>query len=119
MLSNQIILPHQTEIKFFRYPPISAKATTMEVVGFFMPILSVLATLLKTKVEKLQGKPDKLLKIPSSKFEEFFEFTTFYTTFGRKDMLSFAAICHREKMVGWWECFETPGESGISWYKFA
>ena len=72
----------------------------------------------KTKVEKLQGKPDKLLKIPSSKFEEFFEFTTFYTTFGRKDMPQYTAICHREKMAGWRKCSETPGESGISWYKY-
>ena len=60
-----------------------------------------------------------MLKITSSKIEEFFDFTTFFTTFGRKDMPSYAAICHREKMVGWRECSETPGESGISWYKFA
>jgi len=33
----------------YRYPPISAKAATMEVAGFFVPILSVLATLLKSR----------------------------------------------------------------------
>ena len=47
------------------------------------------------------------------------DFYYFFPTFGRKDMPSYTAICHREKMVGWRECSETPGESGISWYKFA
>ena len=34
---------------YARYPPLSAKAATMVVAGFFMPILSVLATLLKSR----------------------------------------------------------------------
>ena len=34
---------------YLRYPPISAKAATMEVAGLFMPILSVLATLLESR----------------------------------------------------------------------
>ena len=32
----------------YRYPPLSANAATMEVAGFFMPILSVFAPLLKS-----------------------------------------------------------------------
>ena len=33
-------------------------------------------------------------------------------------MPQYTAICHWEKMAGWRKCSETPGESGISWYKF-
>lgn len=38
----------EAAIFVFRYPPLSANAAKIEVAGFFMPILSVLATLLKS-----------------------------------------------------------------------
>jgi hypothetical protein len=46
---------------------------------------------------KTQEKPDKPLKMLSSKIEDFFDFTTFFTTFGSKDMPSYAVICHQGK----------------------
>ena len=44
-----------------------------------------------------------------SKFEEFFGFTTFYTTFGRKETPRYTAICHRDMTVRWRKHFKIPG----------
>ena len=55
----------------------------------------------------------------SSKIEDFFDFTTFFTTFGSKDMPNYAVKCHQAKMADPLKCSRFQSENGISWYKFA
>jgi hypothetical protein len=43
------------------------------------------------------AKAKNSINISSSKFEDFFKFTTFYTTIGGKDMPVYAEICFKSE----------------------
>ena len=62
---------------------------------------------------------DILIKISGSKIEEIFDFTTLFTTIGRKDMPRYTFLCHGAKMVKDFECSRFQIKLGISWYNFA